>query len=520
MKLIVLASSAQFLDSAGTRIRYQRLRPALARLGCSIDIETIDSLSSEEPLSRGVTYLFSKIQDARGLALARELRARGACVGVDLFDDYFSQLSDARFAPQRLWLEQMADNSDFFLCSTPRMQHVAKAYLRDIPGHVLNDPFSTFEPDRLTAVIENKRRKALETRAIRVLWFGMGDNPNFPVGLHDLVSFGRQLQSFVQMGFEVDLKVLTNMRALDGGGLAMLRSLPFRPEVEEWNEARETAYLEDSVVAFLPVNAQGFSIAKSLNRAVTALTGGTQVLCSGYPLYAPLHTFLYHRPEDLIKDLAEGNLRVSGPRFSALREQLDTLSNPDIEAAALCTFLGTVNTPIRTNVARVAKPPEQPRLAIIHGERTTGAIHKFAQRRHWLSLASPATPIGLACDAHLSVFTSAGRVSIRLNARAANRITPEARACLHPVEDVRGGLVHEVFPADLGISIDPALARLAQTPREGMTGTRMALQARVSYQVRAIYSELFGPLDFIDSELNPLLCEARELEKQVNRACP
>ncbi|SLK11349.1 hypothetical protein [Novosphingobium mathurense] len=520
MKLSVLASSAQFLASAGSRIRYQRLRPALARLGCSIDVATIDSLGAEEPLSPSVTYLFSKIQDARGLALARELRAKGARVGVDLFDDYFSQLSDARFAPQRLWLEQMAHNSDFFLCSTPRMQHVAKTYFGDTPGHVLNDPFSTFEPDRLAAVIENKRRRALETRVIRVVWFGMGDNPNFPVGLHDLVSYGRLLKSFVTTGFEVDLKVLTNLRALDGGGLAMLRRLPFRPAVEEWTEAREVACLEDSLVAFLPVNAQGFSIAKSLNRAVTALTGGTQVLCAGYPLYAPLHDFLYHRPEALIKDLNEGNLRVSRSHFSALREQLDKLSNPDVEAAALCTFLETVNSPIGTNIAGITKPPEQPRLAIIHGERTTGAIHKFAQRRDWLSLASPVTPTGIACDAHLSVFTSAGRVSIRLNARATDWLRPEARTCVHPIEDVRGGFVLELFPDDLGISIDPALAHLAQMPREGMTGTRMALQPRVSYHVRAIYSELFGPLDFIDSELNPLLCEARELEKQANRACP
>ena len=519
MKLTVLASSTQYLASAGNRIRYQRLRAPLAQLGCSLEIATIDSLGAEEQFAAGDIYLFSKVQDARGLALARELRAKGVRIGVDLFDDYFSQSGDARFAPQRLWLEQMAKTADFFLCSTPRMRQVAQAYFGDTPGHVLNDPFDAFEPDRLTTVIEAKRLTALETRVIRLAWFGMGDNPNFPVGLHDLVRYGRRLDAFGQAGFKLELKVLTNLRALDAEGLTMLRDLPVRPEVEEWTEAREHALLLESMAAFLPVNAQRFSIAKSLNRAVTALTGSTQVLCAGYPLYAPLDPFLYHRPESLVDDLVNGALRVSGPRIAALREQLDALSNPDVEASALRAFLEGVGG-AAAGVARLTKRLEVPRLAILHGERTTGGIHKFAQRRQWLSLASPLTPHGLALDAHLSVFMPTGRIALRLTKRAADWLVPAARAYLHPLVEVRGGFTHELFPDECGISIDPVLSYVSQTPHEGMAGARMALQQRVSAQTRAIYADMFGPLEFIDSELNPLLCNARELEMQAIRACP
>lgn len=519
MKVTVLASSAQYLASAGNRIRYQRLRAPLARLGCSLEIATIDSLGTEEWFAAGDIYLFSKVQDARGLALARELRARGVRVGVDLFDDYFSQLGDARFAPQRLWLEQMAKTADFFLCSTPRMRHVAQAYFGGKPGHVLNDPFEGFEPDRLATIIEAKRLAALDTQVIPLVWFGMGDNPNFPVGLHDLVRYGRQLDAFRLAGFKLKLKVLTNLRALDARGLAMLRDLPVRPDVEEWSEAREHVLLEESLAAFLPVNAQGFSIAKSLNRAVTALTGSTQVLCAGYPLYAPLDPFLYRRPENLVDDLVGGTLRVSELRFAALRKQLDALSNPSVEASALHAFLDSVS-PATTGNARVAKHQEVPRLAILHGERTTGAIHKFAKCRRWLSLASPLTPHGLALDAHLSVFMPAKRVALRLTERAASSLVPAARACLHPLGEARDGFTHELFLDEFGIAVDPVLAYAAQVPHEGMSGVRMAVQQRVSAQTRAIFADLFGPLEFIDSELNPLLCEARELEMQAIQACP
>lgn len=515
MKLTVLVSSGQYLASAGNRIRYQRLRNPLSKLGISLETSPIDSLKSVGNFKPGDVFVLSKIQDARGLALAHELRAKGLHVGVDLFDDYFSQSGDARFAPQRLWLSHMAKIADFFLCSTPRMHEIAKAYFGRTSGHVINDPFGRFEPERLHTLIEGKRLAALETRTLRLAWFGMGDNPNFSVGLHDLVRYSQSLDGFRRGGFEVQLKVLTNLRALDAQGLKKLKGLRFRPLVEEWSEEQEHSLLEDSLVAFLPVNGQGFSVAKSLNRAVTALTSGAQVLSAGFPLYEPLSAFLYRRSDEIVADIGAGNLRLGGSRLEPLRKQLDELSNPEVEASALSSFLKGV---VRSSVNRPASLKQhagESRLAIIHGERTTAGISKFAQRRQWLSLGSPLTPAGISCDAHLSVFAPCDVITLRLNSQAVDWLTPAARDCLHQLDAVHAGFGYELRLEDLGLPIDPVLMHVARAVQEGMAGTRIALQHRASVNAKAIYLEIFGPLEFIDSELNPLLCAGREIQLQA-----
>lgn len=507
MKLTIIVSSTQYLRSAGNRIRYQRLVEPLAQLGCTLSIAVIDALDVKNAPTAQDIFLFSKVQDARGIALAHTLRAGGARVGVDLFDDYFSQVDDARFAPQRVWLARMAQTSDFFLCSTERMKQVAEHSFGPIVGHVLNDPFERFDRDRLAPRMEAKLRKAMEARCISLLWFGMGDNPNFPVGLHDLAHQGRIIEDFLNLGFEVKLTVLTNERALDSSGLALLRRLPVRPNIELWTQPREQALLEESLLSFLPVNAQGFSIAKSLNRAVTALASGTQLLSVGYPLYAPLDAFLYRDAASFIDDLSTGTLRVSGATLGALGDQLDRLSNPITEAESLLSFLQAIASSPSSTV-------DGSRLAIVHGERSTGAIHKFAQQRQWLSFASPYASPGLSYDAHLAAFEPGGAPSLRMSARVASTLRGHFAKRAKSISD-RNKAVLELRPADFGQDI---FVLLANATPEARTGTKIALYPKVIDATRRVYTELFGPLVFIDSELNPALCSSQELHSHSGQA--
>ena len=389
VKLIVLAPSAQYLASAGNRIRYQRLREPLARSGCMLSIASVGQTGKELEVASGDVVLFSKVQDARSVGLARDLRANGIHVGVDLFDDYFSQTADARFAPQRLWLAAMAGSISFFLCSTKRMQAVAQGTLRDVPGFVLNDPFERFEVALLAQTIEARRVAALERGVLDILWFGMGDNPSFPIGLHDLTQFGYLLGDLARQGFAVNLTVLTNSRALDARGLALLRQLPVDAKVEEWSHNRESELLGSSLISFVPVNGQPFSIAKSLNRAVTALTAGTQVLTAGYPLYDVLESFCYTDPAGLAEDLRRGELRVSASSLAALGEKLNEISNPVSEARALHAFLAALP-------AAGTEADLRP-LAILHG-----GTHK-----HWHSRLCPPERMAVA---GLTLYAYRGRV--------------------------------------------------------------------------------------------------------------
>lgn len=428
MRFRVLVSSEKYLSSAGSRIRYDRIASYMRSGGVSVSVETIDKFDFCS-IKTGDTFLFSKIQDSRSVGLSLFLLQKGYLSGVDLFDDYFSQSDDPRFSNQRNWLSQIAKSSSFFLCSTDRMLSVANKYFGEVPGHVLHDPFDVFNSGALLVSLNEKLRKVRDSRVIKAIWFGMGDNPNFSVGIDDLVHYADALGEFEKYGFEVDLQVLTNLRALNALGLSKLRSLPIKHEIHEWTRELEQQLLEESFLAFLPVNGQNFSRAKSLNRAVTALTSGNQILSVGYPLYAPLNDFVYRHVHELARDLVDGDTLVSSSTLKALEARLDDISNPAREAGALIDFLTSLSPQPHSLTTRIA---------ILHGLKSSGAIHKFARKAQWLSLGSPYTPIGLSYDAHIAIFKSQLTPSLRFSSRVVSNIPDHLKSHMLKLDDGHG----------------------------------------------------------------------------------
>lgn len=328
MRIVVAVPDAVNLDSAGVRIRYRRLAPHLAALGHEITVALVDDLDPGE--LAGDVYLISKCYDLRAAWLAGAARAQGKPVGIDIFDDYFTH-RDSRLTRLEHWLGETGAVSDFALCATEAMAGRLAAALPGLPCHVLRDPFETFDAEAL-------RARLAQPRGMRVLWFGMGDNTHFPVGLDDLAGFGAALRSLP--GAEVS--VLTNRRALTGRRLEALARLPVPATVTVWSLAAEAQALAQADVAFLPVGAQPFSTVKSLNRAVTALTAGVQVLSAGHPLYAPLDPFIYRAPEDLARDFAAGAPRLRPETVAELQTRLQALADPAVEAGRLADFLAAL----------------------------------------------------------------------------------------------------------------------------------------------------------------------------------
>jgi hypothetical protein len=507
-QLTIVVPSEQYLSLAGTRIRYQRIAAPLARNGWAIRLLPVDQVGEIRNIKDPPVYLFSKVQDARAIAMATEVREAGGAVGIDLFDDYFSQRGDSRLAPQRNWLQAMTASIDFFLCSTPRMQAVAASYADGIPSHILNDPFGQLDMAELAANLARKSEDAMRTDYLPVVWFGTGDNPNFPVGLHDLSAWCDVLARLARGRFKVGLTILTNLRALDAKGLSSLRRMPVPFKIEEWSEARECEALATSFVSFIPVNAQPFSIAKSLNRGVSALTGGTQLLSVGFPLYAPLGGFIYRNPAALLADIDTGNLRHSSKRLSSFAACLDGLANPDIEAARFATFLDSIRSS-RTG------PAQRPvgNMAILHGGKTSAGIHNFAQQRGWLSLGSPFTPAGMTFDAHLGFFSAGQTPSIRISKRAKELLPKEIRglATRAPTDGGKGP------PFELPLASFETVAKshdLIALAKHSL-GDRIALYPFVMAETRRLYTALFGHLRFIPSELDALLNVAASIAEPI-----
>lgn len=381
----ILVPSQEYMGNAGARIRYSRLS---AGLGLTVSLEDIAQFDA----TKGAydVLIISKCHDARALLAAISARRRGARVGVDLFDDYFSQQADSRLCRFRRWLAQLLPLCDFALCSTQLMASVVGRYRNDIPVHVLNDPVVPIEYSQLSAALEEKMRDARVEGRWRIAWFGVGDNPHFPIGISDLAAFSDLLARLGTDGRAVELSILTNARALDADRLAMIARLPVPTAIELWSEQAEADLLARSLACFLPVNAQRFSAAKSLNRALTSLAAGCQVISAGYPLYGALEPFVYRDIQNFIDDVRNADLRLASRSIDRFRRAIDEMASPERETERLADFLKEVPPP--------PPAPEAETLFLVHGIATNGAAHKTVKAIGGLSVASPFCPTPLGFD--------------------------------------------------------------------------------------------------------------------------
>ena len=484
MKITVLIPSDEYRRYAGSRIRYGRLRPHLTPAGA--DLELLDIAKFDPQQADCDVLIISKCHDSRAIAAAATAAARGCRVGLDLFDDYFTMSCDSRLVRFRRWLGQIVDHCQFALCSTPAMVEVIATYRSNLPVHVVNDPGPGVSTRTLRQRLRDKMHDVQHSGMIRILWFGLGDNPYFNVGLHDLAANCTALLALSSGRFTVDLTVLTNERALTAEGLQLIASMPVRTRTEEWTERREIELLNDAFACFLPVNAHPFSAAKSLNRAVTALSAGCQVLTVGHPLYDRLGDFIYRDGRQLGADLeGHGAMRHGPDSVDRFRQCLDEIASPAQEAQHLRKFL--------ESVAR----PEQPsrRLAIVHGHATDGLAHTWVQANDGLSIASPFCRMALPFD----VVFEKRRLGLEMfvSDRAAKRLLPESRDRLGGSSVIRDRAYRrllrpgELFPAGKAVTpVDKRPSLAAELV--GYTATMQEIHDRTE--------SAFGPQGMIFSE--------------------
>lgn len=498
MKLCVLMPSEEYRNQAGARIRYGRLLSALQAAGHELTLRAMGGFNAGE--AEHDIYLFSKVNDAQALICAYVLRQRGKLVGVDLFDDYFSQWADSRFARFRVWLATIIENIDFVLCSTPSMANIARRYRKDIPIHVMNDPLEGDPNSSIGEDLASKLSFALETREIRLAWFGMGDNPHFRVGLSDLASCANILAQLRASQWSVSFRVLTNARALTVDGLALLRKLDIPFELELWSEEKEQSLLRESMVCLLPVNAQNFSIAKSLNRAITALSSACQVISPGFPLYDPLHPLIYATATDFLDDLAQGQLRFRADQTEVFAARMEALASVDREAQSLLGFLAGL-PPVRSGAAML--------FAVVHGVVTRGDIGKLTRGLGGLSVASPFCSANLGFDVRFLFEEGGVQLACLVSEKALPKLEPE----LQHLAEKHGKIGNENYwRISLVDHLSEALLQLEALP----VPVQLSRYSEAMNQIDTILPMLFGPLQTIVSELSPLPFRDIDLQRQAH----
>ncbi len=510
MRIVVVIPTPDGAKSAGVRIRYRRIAPPLSALGHRLDIVALADLVGETRFDAEV-YLFSKCHDVRSVLLAQRIArtrtpaGRGPVVGVDLFDDYFSQTDSSRFTHLRDWLSRIRPLLSFGLCSTPGMQAVLAAYAPGLSAHVMNDPFGRFDARAVGRALTQSAEAARATRTLEIGWFGTGDNPNFPVGLQDLSAMADRLSRMRRAGYAPRLSILTNRRAMTADRLAMLARLPLPWTIEDWTEAREQALIARSLACFLPVNAQGFSAVKSLNRAVSTLTGGAQVLSAGYPLYDPLGNFVYRDPLDLITDLEADRLRVAPATLGALSARLDEIGDPQAEARRLADFLTVLHRSASVPAAAWAAPrtetPPAPE-AVLLGLRNAPDLHEGLRAMQVLIVGNPIAPGKRACD--VTVGFGDGRATVTLSRRAVTLLPDALAARLNSPDPDDGSTLSQITltatdlpdlarPLDLPAALPP-IQQLETLAVYDAVAARLAAVLHLLYpKVRVHLAEMSAP---------------------------
>ncbi|AZV80619.1 hypothetical protein EBB79_21875 (plasmid) [Parasedimentitalea marina] len=504
MRVTVVIRSEEIRHSAGVRIRFHRISQHLAKQGVTLNITSIQDLSTARKHKDDI-YIFSKCHEANAIVLARRLRQQGCIVGIDVCDDYFSQRQDCRFVHLRRWLRDISGTLDFILCSTPLISQQLTQLIPDLPCHILNDPFDHFKTDKLTRTLKEKAARARSSRIFDIGWFGMGDNPYFSVGLEDLHAFSQELARARAFGFTPHLRILTNQRALTSDRIELLARLPVPATLEEWSEAREAELISQSLACFLPVNAQNFSTVKSLNRAVTTLTNGGQVLSSGFPLYDPLSDFVYRDIADLLHDLEADHLKLRGDSLSDLKRLMSDLSDPETEACSLTAFLQTLPTPAPTDT-------EKP-IAVLHGLHPSGNLHKAVRKLGALSVAAPQTKRTLNFDVALSPGDGENGVEIIFSQKAGNLLKPCYAARLKQIGEIGGAPVSNLWLAKDEMPESCRVVALSAPLRPLNEMARYGAELR---RMRALLAQLFEELDVILAENRSPYMEEADLMTAVH----
>ena len=368
MKIMFIVPSPQWLIAAGVRIRYKRLEPFFENKGCKIRTIPLQYVS-ERLLQEADVVIISKVFSTDSLYIISLCRTLGIKVGVDLFDDYFSDPKLSVFRKFHDWLELAAKIIDFIICSTDRMKSVASEFINPDLIHKVNDtkdPNISFSETK--DLVERKSHVVCDGKSFNILWFGIGDNPYFNVGINDLSNYSNALFQINKLSPFMNLTILTNERALTAKNLTRISRLPMQAKLDIWTEDKEIHYLRDAHLAFMPVSHQRFSIAKSSNRCLTALTYGCQVLSNGFNLYSDLSTLIYQSTRDFIADYKDASFRFNQDVMPIFESICSNSYDCEVEVGKFLAFIQSkvfalpVMDPIRFSIVNNKQQPRHSEL--------------------------------------------------------------------------------------------------------------------------------------------------------------
>jgi len=308
-------------------VRYRALLPLLA---LEADQHRCTLFTSDTPVDLDSldVLILVKTFTAESVTLAQACKARNIPVLLDLCDNIFVEGYGKRNALENFL--EIARVASAMVVTTEPLADSVRAHLPALPVHVIPDGLLTPELveqgsakiqqatpstphadacqgqwlehvrallQRLKAPFSRRskaRRKALangpshsgqvQPGAQQLLWFGNHGAPYARFGMLDLLDIREALETIAQE-FPVELVVVSSHQGKYAEHIAPMaipsRYLPWSNEVVE-------QCLAEASVVLIPNSLDPFSLAKSANRSVHALTRGVPVVATRTPALLPL----------------------------------------------------------------------------------------------------------------------------------------------------------------------------------------------------------------------------------------
>lgn len=285
---VVIGWYATSYDPVLASIRLRLLQPLayLQQRGASVEVY--------DPSKGAQAYravIFSKSMEQDALDLALSLKAAGRTVIYDICDNIFEAKSSGKKQRRLHILCEMLALADIIVFSTPVLRDQILAQLPNLAGQtvVIPDMLEDFSnPPALQKISSRWRMAALarfhvnHSGALRCIWFGKCQGNR--AGLVHVDAAVRELEIFSQT-HAVSLTIVGNKRLL-----YWMTSRKWRiPHIYlPWAADSFPHVLRAHEVAVIPLERNGYTIGKTINRPATAINAGLGVIAGAIDAYEEL----------------------------------------------------------------------------------------------------------------------------------------------------------------------------------------------------------------------------------------
>lgn len=354
MTRLIWAVEDASITNAGISIRINPIIERLQAQGIDVSLVTYKDLigcllnASGKPAI--ATYVFSKPHRSEYLSCMLALQSIGCRVGIDIFDNYYSESGALReFGVQSIW-KNILHEADFCVFSTMYLlEYARKLEINSKDMFVIGDPVypDSYEPLKKRGV--TKWNQFLqECNYINVAWFGIDANPYFFAGLSDIFFEISRLREFleypswffkkrIRQKVSICTKDVPDSRKL----VIELNRIGINAEFVQWSRDTCTQLLEESHAVFLPTNNSDFSLSKTHNRLAEALSSNCLVYTCPNSLYtqfkSPLCIDSYSEFARLFADLSSGSDIAEKSQIAL--EHISRLIKNNDDSTHFCNFL-------------------------------------------------------------------------------------------------------------------------------------------------------------------------------------